>query len=90
MTSTTKLVFSQLLCTGPPDDDAEAARRVDRWLEADLEKFEAFLAKEVVPGAFARISQKSFVKSFCKSHFPHRSVSFSFIMNHTENGLTDF
>ena len=31
------------------ESDAETERRVDRWLEADLEKFEAFLAKEVIP-----------------------------------------
>ena len=35
------------------------------------------------------ISQKVFIKSFCKSQFPHRSVELSFIITNLKSKLTD-
>ena len=35
------------------------------------------------------ISQKVFIKSFCKSQFPHESANFSFTITNIKNKLTD-
>ena len=35
------------------------------------------------------ISQKVFIKSFCNSRFPHKSVNLSFIITNIKNKLTD-
>ena len=35
------------------------------------------------------IPQKVFIKSFCKSQFPHKFVNLSFIITKTKNKLTD-
>jgi len=35
------------------------------------------------------ISQKVFIKSFCESQFPHKSVNVSFIITDIKNELTD-
>ena len=37
----------------------------------------------------AFISQKVFLKSFCKNQFPHKSVNLSFSITNVENKLTD-
>ena len=35
------------------------------------------------------ISQKEFIKAFCKSGSPHKSVNLSFIVTNIKNKLTD-
>ena len=35
------------------------------------------------------ISHKVFLKSFCRSQFPHKSVNLSFIITNIKNKLTD-
>ena len=44
-----------------------------------------YQALEKIPNGF--ISQKVFIKWFCKSLFPHKSVSLSFIITNTKNTL---
>ena len=36
------------------------------------------------------LSQRVFIKSFCKSQFPHKSVNLSFTITNMMNKLTDF
>ena len=51
----------------------------------------AFLSSEqgISSGTDMFISQKVFIKSFCKSEFPHKFVNVSFMITDIENTLTD-
>ena len=50
-----------------------------------LGSWQGYALSEDVP----LISQKVFIKSFCKRSFPQKSVNLSFIITNVENKLTD-
>ena len=60
--------------------------------QIDGERVEEFVqnvgAEARVLASQDQISQKVFIKSFCKSQFPHKSVNSSFIIANVINKLT--
>ena len=51
--------------------------------------FQTPLYRGIQTSLYTVISHKVFVKSFCSSQLPHKSVNSSFTITHIENNLTD-